>query len=91
MDNMSNINAEENARNLINELKVVDWDVRNDEVLFILVENTGRNIGVLETIAHIFQSNYNVYNYINEELIDISSLGFEFGNYWSEAEGFREV
>ena len=84
--------AEDYKRNIlevINSIDIADFSVANNEVDHILIDDTEANEIILDTITLISQSDYDIKANTEDDCIDISALGFEFANWWSNSEGFQ--
>lgn len=79
----------ENILMVINKFEVQDFSISGEEVEYILVLNDPRNRAILETICTIAQSDFNINENTEDYYINIAPLGFEFGEWWTNSEGFN--
>lgn len=78
-----------NILEVINSIDVIDFNVSNNEVEYILIDDTEANEIILDTITLVSQSDYDIRKNTEDDYIDITSLGFEFANWWDTNEGFQ--
>ena len=78
-----------NILEVINSIDVIDFGVSNSEVEYVLIDDTEANEIILDTITLVSQSDYDIKENTGDDCIDITSLGFEFANWWDINEGFQ--
>lgn len=74
---------------VLNSIDVEDFSIVSDELEYVLIDDTLANQVILDTIAIISQSDYDVRKNTKQGYINIASLGLEFADRWSSSEGFR--
>ena len=86
---MTAADYERNILEVINSIDVMDFSVASNEVEYILIDNTEANEIILDMITIVSQSDYDIRANSEGDYIDITSLGFEFANWWDINEGFQ--